>query len=125
MSDVKSTSTTKHNVESEDESVNGDEFGSTDEVKVFKDEDEPDCSESYQAELLAEKSSLINESEQASLKFVVVVVDVIAVIVVDTDVNVVVVYDVVVDIIVDMTLKQIQYRHIDRRIIKARQNRTF
>ena len=66
VSDVKSTSTTKQNVESEDESVNGDEFGSTDEVKVFKDEDEPDCSESYQAELLAEKSSLINESEQAS-----------------------------------------------------------
>jgi len=90
LSDVKSTSTTKHNVESEDESVNGDEFGSTDEVKVFKDEDEPDCSESYQAELLAEKSSLINESEQASLKLVVVVVvDVIA-IVVDTNVDVVV-----------------------------------
>ncbi len=90
LSDVKSTSTTKHNVESEDESVNGDEFGSTDEVKVFKDEDEPDCSESYQAELLAEKSSLINESEQASSKLVVVVVvDVIA-IVVDTNVDVVV-----------------------------------
>ena len=36
-------------VESDDDSVTGDDFGSADEVKVFKDEDEPDCSESYQA----------------------------------------------------------------------------
>lgn len=43
-----------------------DDFGSTDEVKVFNDEDERDgdASESYQAELQAEKSSLIHESEQ-------------------------------------------------------------
>ena len=45
------------------------DLGSTDEVKVFNDEDEPDAgdlvSEScYQAELQAEKSSLIHESEQ-------------------------------------------------------------
>ena len=45
------------------------DLGSTDEVKVFNDEDEPDTgdlvSEScYQAELQAEKSSLIHESEQ-------------------------------------------------------------
>jgi hypothetical protein len=56
----------KANVESEDDSVAGDDYGSTDEVKIFKDEDEQDCSESYQAELLAEKSSLINESEQVT-----------------------------------------------------------
>ena len=47
------------------------DLGSTDEVKVFNDEDEPDAgdlvSEScYQAELQAEKSSLIHESEQVS-----------------------------------------------------------
>ena len=43
-----------------------DDLGSTDEVKVFKDEDDRDgnASESHQAELLAEKSSLITESEQ-------------------------------------------------------------
>merc|ERR1719412_2489085 len=43
-----------------------DDLGSSDEVKVFKDEDERDGnnSESHQAELLAEKSSLITESEQ-------------------------------------------------------------
>ncbi len=43
-----------------------DDLGSSDEVKVFRDEDERDCepSESYQAELQAEKSSLIHESEQ-------------------------------------------------------------
>ena len=58
---------TSLNVDSDDESVAGDDFGSTDEVKVFKDEDEPDCSESYQAELLAEKSSLISESEQVHI----------------------------------------------------------
>ena len=45
------------------------DLGSTDEVKVFNDEDEPEAgdlvSEScYQAELQAEKSSLIHESEQ-------------------------------------------------------------
>ena len=42
------------------------DLGSSDEVKVFKDEDEVDGSvtESHQAELLAEKSSLITESEQ-------------------------------------------------------------
>ena len=45
-----------------------DDFGSTDEVKVFNDEDDRDgdASESYQAELQAEKSSLIHESEQVS-----------------------------------------------------------
>ena len=45
---------------------NLDDLGSSDEVKVFKDEDEVDgnASESHQAELLAEKSSLITESEQ-------------------------------------------------------------
>ena len=43
-----------------------DDLGSSDEVKVFKDEDDRDGnnSESHQAELLAEKSSLITESEQ-------------------------------------------------------------
>lgn len=43
-----------------------DDLGSSDEVKVFRDEDERDgdASESYQAELQAEKSSLIHESEQ-------------------------------------------------------------
>ena len=43
--------------------------GSLDEVKVFKDEDEVDGSvtESHQAELLAEKSSLITESEQVRI----------------------------------------------------------
>ena len=46
-----------------------DDFGSTDEVKVFNEEDDRDgdASESYQAELQAEKSSLIHESEQVSL----------------------------------------------------------
>ena len=45
-----------------------DDFGSTDEVKVFNDEDERDgdVNESYQAELQAEKSSLIHESEQVN-----------------------------------------------------------
>ena len=40
----------------------------SDEVKVFNDEDDRDgdASESYQAELQAEKSSLIHESEQVS-----------------------------------------------------------
>ena len=43
-----------------------DDFGSADEVKVFNDEDDRDgdASESYRAELQAEKSSLIHESEQ-------------------------------------------------------------
>ena len=43
-----------------------DDLGSSDEVKIFKDEDDRDGnnSESHQAELLAEKSSLITESEQ-------------------------------------------------------------
>lgn len=48
-----------------------DDFGSAaDEVKVFKDEDEVDgsTSESHQAELLAEKSSLITESEQVQFR---------------------------------------------------------
>ena len=46
-----------------------DDLGSTDEVKVFKDEDDRDgnASESPQAELLAEKSSLITESEQVRI----------------------------------------------------------
>ena len=46
-----------------------DDFGSTDEVKVFNDEDDRDgdASESYQAELQAEKSSLIHESEQVCI----------------------------------------------------------
>ena len=46
-----------------------DDLGSSDEVKVFKDEDDGDerNSESHQAELLAEKSSLITESEQVIL----------------------------------------------------------
>lgn len=44
------------------------DLGSSDEVKVFNDEDERDGdpSESYQAELQAEKSSLIHESEQVT-----------------------------------------------------------
>ena len=48
-----------------------DDFGSTDEVKVFNDEDDRDgdASESYQAELQAEKSSLIHESEQVSVTY--------------------------------------------------------
>ena len=47
-------------------SSSNDDLGSSDEVKVFKDEDDRDGnnSESHQAELLAEKSSLITESEQ-------------------------------------------------------------
>ena len=47
-----------------------DDLGSSDEVKVFKDEDDRDGnnSESHQAELLAEKSSLITESEQVIIK---------------------------------------------------------
>ena len=44
-----------------------DDFSTMDEVKVFKDEgedeNEPDTSESLHADLLEEKSSLINESE--------------------------------------------------------------
>lgn len=48
------------------EAASDDFDGCTDEVKVFNDEDERDgdASESYQAELQAEKSSLIHESEQ-------------------------------------------------------------
>ena len=46
----------------------GDDLGTMDEVKVFKDEGEDETeqggSESLQAELLEEKSSLITESEQ-------------------------------------------------------------
>ena len=46
----------------------GDDLGTMDEVKVFKDEgedeNEQNASESLQAELLEEKSSLITESEQ-------------------------------------------------------------
>ena len=46
-----------------------DDLGSSDEVKVFNDEDERDgdVTESYQAELQAEKTSLIHESEQVLL----------------------------------------------------------
>ena len=48
----------------------GDDLGTMDEVKVFKDEgedeNEQNASESLQAELLEEKSSLITESEQVS-----------------------------------------------------------
>ena len=48
----------------------GDELGPGDEIKVFKDEGEDEqeqgASESLQAELLEEKSSLITESEQVS-----------------------------------------------------------
>ena len=53
-----------------------DEFCSSDEVKVFKDEGEDEqeqnASECLQAELLEEKSSLITESEQVNFftKFV-------------------------------------------------------
>ena len=47
-----------------------DEFCSSDEVKVFKDEGEDEqeqnASECLQAELLEEKSSLITESEQVN-----------------------------------------------------------
>ena len=46
----------------------GDDLSTMDEVKVFKDEGEDEseqnASESLQAELLEEKSSLITESEQ-------------------------------------------------------------
>ena len=46
----------------------GDDLGTMDEVKVFKDEgedeNEQNASESLQAELLEEKSSLLAESEQ-------------------------------------------------------------
>ena len=46
----------------------GDDLGTNDEIKVFKDEgedeNEQNASESLQAELLEEKSSLITESEQ-------------------------------------------------------------
>ena len=54
-------------------SLINDDFGSSDEVKVFKDEDDRDgsSSESHQAELLAEKSSLITESEQVIYIFLV------------------------------------------------------
>ena len=49
-------------------SPEGDDLGTMDEVKVFKDEgedeNEQNASESLQAELLEEKSSLITESEQ-------------------------------------------------------------
>ena len=49
-------------------SPEGDDFSTMDEVKVFKDEgedeNEQNASESLQAELLEEKSSLITESEQ-------------------------------------------------------------
>ena len=51
----------------------GDELGPGDEIKVFKDEGEDEreqgASESLQAELLEEKSSLITESEQVRLFF--------------------------------------------------------
>ena len=61
-------SNNNHN-DNSNESVNNDDFGSTDEVKIFNDEDERDgdVSESYQAELQAEKSSLIHESEQVNM----------------------------------------------------------
>ena len=49
-------------------SPTGDDLGTMDEVKVFKDEgedeNEQNASESLQAELLEEKSSLLAESEQ-------------------------------------------------------------
>ena len=49
-------------------SSEGDDLSTMDEVKVFKDEgedeNEQNASESLQAELLEEKSSLITESEQ-------------------------------------------------------------
>ena len=49
-------------------SSEGDDLSTMDEVKVFKDEGEDEseqnASESLQAELLEEKSSLITESEQ-------------------------------------------------------------
>ena len=49
----------------------GDDLGTMDEVKVFKDEgedeNEQNASESLQAELLEEKSSLITESEQVGI----------------------------------------------------------
>ena len=49
----------------------GDDLGTMDEVKVFKDEgedeNEQNASESLQAELLEEKSSLLAESEQVRL----------------------------------------------------------
>ena len=49
----------------------GDDLGTMDEVKVFKDEgedeNEQNASESLQAELLEEKSSLITESEQVRM----------------------------------------------------------
>ena len=52
-------------------SPEGDDLGTMDEVKVFKDEgedeNEQNASESLQAELLEEKSSLLAESEQVSL----------------------------------------------------------
>ena len=51
----------------------GDELGPGDEIKVFKDEGEDEreqgASESLQAELLEEKSSLITESEQVRFFF--------------------------------------------------------
>ena len=51
----------------------GDELGPGDEIKVFKDEGEDEreqgASESLQAELLEEKSSLITESEQVRFSF--------------------------------------------------------
>ena len=55
-------------------SSEGDDLGTMDEVKVFKDEgedeNEQNASESLQAELLEEKSSLLAESEQVRLCFV-------------------------------------------------------
>ena len=53
-------------------SSEGDDLSTMDEVKVFKDEGEDEteqnASESLQAELLEEKSSLITESEQVNNK---------------------------------------------------------
>ena len=54
-------------------SSEGDDLSTMDEVKVFKDEgedeNEQNASESLQAELLEEKSSLITESEQVKWKW--------------------------------------------------------
>ena len=53
-------------------SPEGDDLGTMDEVKVFKDEgedeNEQNASESLQAELLEEKSSLLAESEQVRIE---------------------------------------------------------
>ena len=55
-------------------SPEGDDLGTMDEVKVFKDEgedeNEQNASESLQAELLEEKSSLLAESEQVHLDII-------------------------------------------------------